>query len=570
MRLLCLFLLVVLPLKAVAPIVFSPTIRTVVSSSFSGVTRYVDTASSAGGDGTTALTSGSTRAFASLREALTSLPATLSTPYRIYCVGTAADTLNCDQPYWDFETSAANYLEVIGNNNTGKWSTSHYRLEIANEDGIYNSQPGHLRFYNLQVKVAVTTSAGTSYNCMRVSTMNNLNHPVDHRIVNCIIRATNSGTDMADGISMSDSGGTGTCSIINTLIYDCKYGIVNGDGSTFIRDNLTVYNCTAKDNTYNFGDNIKYINCIAADGAVLNFISPITTGSKYNASTDDSAVPNALVFTARGSLSSTTDATSYSTSGSYDPTDNSLVLACVVNSKASSPDIPTFSGNGLTWVQVSTRVFGGSSTHRQTVFRAMGASPTSTAGTADFAGATQTGCIIKVIEYANAETSGSNGSGAIVQASTNAATSTNPTLTLSALNTGKANAVIGFAAHLAGGTTYGSAEASWTESTPELAYSTPTSGMVTVHRLITTDNSITITGASTDWCVTGIEVCPLGNPRINQTFTFVNAASDDFHLDGADAGAKDFGLSDPASGMFSDDIDAQARGSTWSIGIDEP
>ncbi len=59
--------------------------------------------------------------------------------------------------------------------------------------------------------------------------------------------------------------------------------------------------------------------------------------------------------------------------------------------------------------------------------------------------------------------------------------------------------------------------------------------------------------------------------RINQTFTFVDSANDDFHLDGTDAGAKEFGtdLSADADIPFSDDIDGQTRGATWDIGADQ-
>ena len=57
--------------------------------------------------------------------------------------------------------------------------------------------------------------------------------------------------------------------------------------------------------------------------------------------------------------------------------------------------------------------------------------------------------------------------------------------------------------------------------------------------------------------------------RIDQTFTFANYAGNDFHLDSTDAGAKDYGVSDPGSGLFSDDIDGVTRTGTWDIGADE-
>jgi len=59
--------------------------------------------------------------------------------------------------------------------------------------------------------------------------------------------------------------------------------------------------------------------------------------------------------------------------------------------------------------------------------------------------------------------------------------------------------------------------------------------------------------------------------RINQTFTFVDAANDDYHLDSADAGAKGFGtdLSADADYPFDWDVDGDTRGTTWDIGFDQ-
>lgn len=55
--------------------------------------------------------------------------------------------------------------------------------------------------------------------------------------------------------------------------------------------------------------------------------------------------------------------------------------------------------------------------------------------------------------------------------------------------------------------------------------------------------------------------------RISQTFTFVDTATDDYHLGSSDAGAKDYGTD--LSGTFDDDIDGETRTSTWDIGADE-
>lgn len=68
----------------------------------------------------------------------------------------------------------------------------------------------------------------------------------------------------------------------------------------------------------------------------------------------------------------------------------------------------------------------------------------------------------------------------------------------------------------------------------------------------------------------GDTTAPGTDSRISQTFTFVNAAGDDFHLDAADAGADNFGvdLSGDSDYDFDDDIDGDLF-NTWDIGFDE-
>lgn len=57
--------------------------------------------------------------------------------------------------------------------------------------------------------------------------------------------------------------------------------------------------------------------------------------------------------------------------------------------------------------------------------------------------------------------------------------------------------------------------------------------------------------------------------RVAQTFTFVNAGSGDYHLSSTDAGARDYGMTNPGSGAFSTDIDGETRTGSWDIGFDE-
>lgn len=61
------------------------------------------------------------------------------------------------------------------------------------------------------------------------------------------------------------------------------------------------------------------------------------------------------------------------------------------------------------------------------------------------------------------------------------------------------------------------------------------------------------------------------NSRTSQTFTFVDAAGGDWHLDGADAGAQGFGtdLSADPTWPFSVDFDGETRSAPWDIGADQ-
>jgi hypothetical protein len=259
------------------------------------LTRYVNTASTAGGDGTTNNTSGATRAFASLAEALNSLPSwptALSDQYTIYCSGTAADTTTCNQDVMDQVTSTTNYIRIVGDNTTGKWNTSAYRLEISNGHGFYNNYGAHVRVENMQVKVT-STSGGTNYNCYRLATANNDSSGgnIDHRLINCIAWGVQSGGPNIFGFIDSDPGASGACYRINCLAYDAYCGY-SSDSSTWATNNLYNYNCTGHSNAINWLDVQKCVNCLSANpttGAGYGFYVTGSTGHSYNASDDDTA-----------------------------------------------------------------------------------------------------------------------------------------------------------------------------------------------------------------------------------------------------------------------------------------
>lgn len=117
-------------------------------------------------------------------------------------------------------------------------------------------------------------------------------------------------------------------------------------------------------------------------------------------------------------LTSAATSTSSITTASVTPGANRLELLVVSirNGNSINPTAPTISGNGLTWVQIGNGNFDNSSTSRRTVylFRSMGASPTTGAITITL-GEIETDVCYLLDEVSGVDTSGTNGSGAIVQ-----------------------------------------------------------------------------------------------------------------------------------------------------------
>lgn len=117
---------------------------------------------------------------------------------------------------------------------------------------------------------------------------------------------------------------------------------------------------------------------------------------------------------------SSTDTTSYTTA-SITPTANRLVLAAVfVSRTGATPSQPTLSGNGLTWVLEESLDTGGAV--KIFLFRAMGGSPSAGGVTIDFGTETEIFCGWSISEFSGVDTSGTNGSGAVVQSTTGSAT----------------------------------------------------------------------------------------------------------------------------------------------------
>lgn len=109
------------------------------------------------------------------------------------------------------------------------------------------------------------------------------------------------------------------------------------------------------------------------------------------------------------------------TTASVAPSADKLQLLTVACRKDTAQPIdPTISGNGLTWELVNSIYYDTTSGSRKSlwVFRAMGATPSSGAITITF-GETWTHCYWSLDEVSGIDKSGTNGSGAIVQSTTN-------------------------------------------------------------------------------------------------------------------------------------------------------
>lgn len=129
--------------------------------------------------------------------------------------------------------------------------------------------------------------------------------------------------------------------------------------------------------------------------------------------------------------------TSYTTS-SISPAAGALVIVSVASNVASSA-VPTVTGASGTWVQIDTRV-DGTNARRVTMFRDLSFSPGSGALTIDFAGVNQSNCAWSIDQFTGTDTSGTHGSGAIVQSvgnSTASGTTTAFNVTLAALKNSK-------------------------------------------------------------------------------------------------------------------------------------
>ncbi len=124
------------------------------------------------------------------------------------------------------------------------------------------------------------------------------------------------------------------------------------------------------------------------------------------------------------------------TTASVTPSANKLLLLSVSSRTniTADPNIPTITGNGLTWVQVATLLWDATSGSRKrtTIYRALGASPSSGTIVIDLGGQVQTNIIWILDEFSGMDATGSDGANAIVQVVSQLGGTTSRSLTMAA------------------------------------------------------------------------------------------------------------------------------------------
>jgi hypothetical protein len=156
----------------------------------------------------------------------------------------------------------------------------------------------------------------------------------------------------------------------------------------------------------------------------------------------------AIAFSSLTDNSSASDATTYATA-SVTLTANRLYLLFVSHRTTTGPvTAATATSTGATWVAIDSQGFNnddGTGLNRITVLRTMVGSDQTGAITIAFGGQTQLGAAWAVIEVTGMDTSGTNGSGAIVTSNKNLSTGVlTLTLTFAALSASANRPIAGF------------------------------------------------------------------------------------------------------------------------------
>jgi len=205
------------------------------------ITRYVNTASTAGGDGTSNGTTGGTRAYASLDEACNAEAADLVTAgdnLVILCSGSTADGTFANFTNAAWVTSATNDVLIkpnAGQEHSGVWNTGVYRLT----SGLATTTLNNLTLERLQVTENPTSS---NSHILRYNPGLDVGVQV---IRDCLIKMDHSDAEQAGhGINMQDS--SPTYLISNNIVY-----VADASSHTAVRNAINLAGASGSYYIYN-------------------------------------------------------------------------------------------------------------------------------------------------------------------------------------------------------------------------------------------------------------------------------------------------------------------------------
>ena len=256
------------------------------------ITRYANTNSTTGGDGTTNATTGANRAYPNLKEAIDSIGASMSDNWTIYHSGTAADTGDLDQGTWDVDTNGY-ILNIIGQQSpnhfdgahTGKWDTGKAIITCTNRNGVYNNVPCNLWLEGLEVQVTVNNAG--SYIGIKTSNANQLD-TVSCKAIWCQVKAVRtSGNVTCFESRPCDGGTTGENLFANCIAWNGYTGF-GGDWAS-----NKVYNCLAYGCEFSYVADAAWLvkNCRSAACTNSEFVGTFHASSDYNMDGSDSSAP---------------------------------------------------------------------------------------------------------------------------------------------------------------------------------------------------------------------------------------------------------------------------------------
>lgn len=218
-----------------------------------------------------------------------------------------------------------------------------------------------------------------------------------------------------------------------------------------------------------------------------------------------SGVASAVTSTWKAAIYSTTTASSYATTGTYTPKSHALLVAFVVTTLGATPlDPTTVTGHGVSFTKLTLSARTLSTTHAVSVWVAnSGASPSTAAVTADYAGVSQTGGVVIEYEVEGADMS-TSAVAAIVQNPTNTGSGTAQTVTLAAAGN-SANRALIFGVHLSN--TAPTAAGAWTLTAGAAGnFNTPATGAIGLFNNSSFDTAGAATGANVSWRMVGLEI----------------------------------------------------------------